>query len=96
MPLKSNPLSFFILVLQSIPPMTDFDTLKSENGLILAIVQDQLSREVLMCAFMNREALEKTVETGIAHFWSRSRQTIIGKKRREPRGQCTEDKRDQD
>lgn len=29
-----------------------------------------------MCAFMNREALEKTVETGIAHFWSRSRQQL--------------------
>lgn len=56
--------------------MIDFDTLKSENGLILAVVQDQLSREVLMCAFMNREALEKTVETGIAHFWSRSRQQL--------------------
>ena len=56
--------------------MIDFDTLNSENGLILAIVQDQLSREVLMCAFMNREALEKTVETGIAHFWSRSRQQL--------------------
>lgn len=56
--------------------MIDFDTLKSENGLILAVVQDQLSREVLMCAYMNREALEKTVETGIAHFWSRSRQQL--------------------
>ncbi len=29
-----------------------------------------------MCAYMNREALEKTVETGIAHFWSRSRQQL--------------------
>jgi phosphoribosyl-AMP cyclohydrolase len=56
--------------------MTDFNTLKSENGLILAIVQDKSSREVLMCAYMNREALEKTVETGIAHFWSRSRQQL--------------------
>ena len=56
--------------------MIDFDTLKYENGLILAIVQDQMSREVLMCAYMNREALEKTVETGIAHFWSRSRQQL--------------------
>jgi len=56
--------------------MIDFDTLKSENGLILAVVQDQLSKEVLMCAYMNREALEKTVETGIAHFWSRSRQQL--------------------
>ncbi|AYK16417.1 MAG: phosphoribosyl-AMP cyclohydrolase [Methanosarcina flavescens] len=56
--------------------MIDFDSLKTENGLILAIVQDQLSKEVLMCAYMNREALEKTVETGIAHFWSRSRQQL--------------------
>ncbi|WP_292387569.1 phosphoribosyl-AMP cyclohydrolase [Methanosarcina sp. UBA5] len=56
--------------------MIDFDTLKSEKGLILAVIQDQVSREVLMCAYMNREALEKTVETGIAHFWSRSRQQL--------------------
>jgi phosphoribosyl-AMP cyclohydrolase len=56
--------------------MIDFDTLKYENGLILAIVQDRVSREVLMCAYMNREALDKTVETGIAHFWSRSRQKL--------------------
>jgi phosphoribosyl-AMP cyclohydrolase len=59
--------------------MIDFDTLKSENDLVLAVVQDQLSREVLMCAYMNREALEKTVETGIAHFWSRSRQQLCKK-----------------
>jgi len=56
--------------------MIDFDSLKYENGLVLAVVQDQLSREVLMCAYMNRTALEKTVETGIAHFWSRSRQRL--------------------
>jgi phosphoribosyl-AMP cyclohydrolase len=56
--------------------MIDFDSLKYENGLVLAVVQDQLSREVLMCAYMNRTALEKTVETGIAHFWSRSRQQL--------------------
>lgn len=56
--------------------MIDFGTLKYENGLILAVVQDQLSKEVLMCAYMNRTALEKTVETGIAHFWSRSRQEL--------------------
>ena len=56
--------------------MIDFGTLKYDNGLILAIVQDRISREVLMCAYMNREALEKTVETGIAHYWSRSRQKL--------------------
>ncbi|WP_410508921.1 phosphoribosyl-AMP cyclohydrolase [Methanosarcina hadiensis] len=56
--------------------MIDFDTLKYENGLIIGIVQDQRSKEVLMCAYMNREALEKTAETGIAHFWSRSRRSL--------------------
>ncbi len=56
--------------------MIDFDTLKYENGLIQAIVQDLKTREVLMSAYMNREALEKTVETGIAHFWSRSRKSL--------------------
>lgn len=56
--------------------MVDFDGLKYENGLILAVVQDYASREVLMCAYMNRKALEKTIETGISHFWSRSRQKL--------------------
>jgi phosphoribosyl-AMP cyclohydrolase len=43
------------------------------NGLVPAIVQDHQSGEVLMQAFMNEEAWEKTLETGIAHYWSRSR-----------------------
>ena len=72
---KIHSLSFLYLF-YNLSPMIDFDSLKTENGLILAIVQDQLSKEVLMCAYMNREALEKTVETGIAHFWSRSRQQL--------------------
>jgi phosphoribosyl-AMP cyclohydrolase len=75
LPLRPNALSFLYLFC-NLSPMIDFDSLKSEKGLILAVVQDQLSREVLMCAYMNREALEKTVETGIAHFWSRSRQQL--------------------
>lgn len=57
--------------------MIDLDTLKfDENGLIGAIAQDNGTGEVLMFAFMNREALEKTIETGIAHYWSRSRQKL--------------------
>jgi phosphoribosyl-AMP cyclohydrolase len=43
------------------------------NGLIPAIAQDHRSGEVLMLAFMNEEAWRKTLETGIAHYWSRSR-----------------------
>lgn len=55
----------------------DFDELKfDENGLIAAIAQDYESGEVLMQAFMNREALEKTLETGYAHYYSRSRNTL--------------------
>jgi phosphoribosyl-AMP cyclohydrolase / phosphoribosyl-ATP pyrophosphohydrolase len=45
----------------------------NEQGLIPAIVQDATSRQVLMLAYMNREALEKTLDTGLAHYWSRSR-----------------------
>lgn len=43
------------------------------DGLIPAVVQDASSGEVLMLAWQNREALELTLETGLAHFWSRSR-----------------------
>jgi phosphoribosyl-ATP pyrophosphohydrolase/phosphoribosyl-AMP cyclohydrolase len=44
-----------------------------ERGLVPAVVQDALSGEVLMLAYMNRESLEKTIATGETHFWSRSR-----------------------
>lgn len=43
------------------------------DGLIPAVVQDASSGEVLMLAWQNREALDLTLETGLAHFWSRSR-----------------------
>jgi phosphoribosyl-AMP cyclohydrolase len=43
------------------------------GGLVPAIAQDHRSGEVLMQAYMNKEAWEKTLETGIAHYWSRSR-----------------------
>lgn len=43
------------------------------NGLIAAIAQDVTSGEILMMAWMNDMALRKTIETGEAHYWSRSR-----------------------
>jgi len=43
------------------------------DGLIPAIVTDATSGDVLMFAWMNAEALGRTIETGIGHFWSRSR-----------------------
>ncbi|MEM8695267.1 MAG: phosphoribosyl-AMP cyclohydrolase [Pseudomonadota bacterium] len=46
------------------------------NGLITAVVTDRSSGDVLMVAHMNREALDLTSETRVAHFWSRSRKTL--------------------
>ena len=46
------------------------------KGLIPAIVTDARDGEVLMLAWMNAEALALTVETGIGHFWTRSRRKI--------------------
>jgi phosphoribosyl-AMP cyclohydrolase len=51
----------------------DFD---KTDGLIPAIVQDFDTNEILMLAYMNRAAWEKTLETGMATFWSRSRQSL--------------------
>jgi phosphoribosyl-AMP cyclohydrolase / phosphoribosyl-ATP pyrophosphohydrolase len=45
-----------------------------DRGLVPAIVQDYLDGTVLMMAWMNRESLQKTMETGQTWFWSRSRQ----------------------
>jgi phosphoribosyl-AMP cyclohydrolase len=46
------------------------------DGLIPAIVTDLRSGDVLMFAWMNAEALAATLETGIGHFWSRSRRRL--------------------
>ena len=43
------------------------------DGLIPAIVTDKVTGDVLMFAHMNSEALRLTIDTGVAHFWSRSR-----------------------
>ena len=44
------------------------------EDLVIAVAQDHETSEVLMVAFMNRESLKKTLETGKAHYWSTSRQ----------------------
>jgi phosphoribosyl-AMP cyclohydrolase len=46
------------------------------DGLLPAVVQDDRTGEVLMLAYMNRESWLRTIETGKAHFWSRSRQSL--------------------
>lgn len=50
-----------------------------KSELIPAIVQDAENGEVLMLAYMNRESLQKTLETGYTWFWSRSRQELWNK-----------------
>jgi phosphoribosyl-AMP cyclohydrolase len=66
-------------------PATDKDTLESAgaftpkfdaNGLLTAVVTDATDGELLMVAHMNAEALSLTLETGIAHYYSRSRDKI--------------------
>lgn len=63
---------FFLFVLQrgmQIPQELKFD----DKGLIPAVIQDATSGEVLMVAYMNKESLKRTVESGFTWFWSRSR-----------------------
>lgn len=47
-----------------------------ENGLVPVITQSFKTREVLMLAYMNMEALNKTIATKQAHYWSRSRNSL--------------------
>lgn len=47
-----------------------------DKGLVPAILQDAENGEILMFAFMNRESLKKSLETGLATYWSRSRQSL--------------------
>jgi phosphoribosyl-AMP cyclohydrolase len=55
--------------------MSFYEKLKyNSDGLIPAIVQDCANGRVLMMAWMNRESLKKTIDSGKTHFWSRSRQ----------------------
>lgn len=62
--------------MQSLDETTILSPKFDSNGLITAIAQDSSSKDVLMLAWMNEEALRKTIETGEAHYWSRSRQEL--------------------
>lgn len=59
--------------------MMDIEKYFKKADLIPAIVQDAENGEVLMLAYMNRESLKKTIETGYTWFWSRSRQELWNK-----------------
>lgn len=49
---------------------------EKSGGLVPAIAQDYETNEVLMMAYMNKESWELTIKTGIAHYWSRSRNKL--------------------
>lgn len=54
----------------------DFTPKFDANGLLTAVVTDAANGQLLMVAHMNAEALSLTLETGIAHYWSRSRTSL--------------------
>ena len=56
--------------------MISLNFTKTSDGLLPAIVQDHQTNEVLMLAYINKLAWEKTLETGKAHYWSRSRNKL--------------------
>ena len=56
--------------------MISLNFAKTTDELLPAIVQDYQTNEVLMLAYINKQAWEKTLETGKAHYWSRSRNKL--------------------
>jgi len=48
----------------------------NDQGLVPAIAQDKKTKQVLMMAYMNRKSLKLTLETGLCHYWSRSRKKL--------------------
>lgn len=59
--------------------MFDLDLLFQKSDLIPAIIQDIQTKEILMLGFANREAVERTLESKTAWFWSRSRGKLWNK-----------------
>ena len=56
--------------------MIKVDFNKNSDGLVPTIIQDSITKNVLMLGYMNEEALQKTLETKKVTFWSRSRNTL--------------------
>ena len=56
-------------------PLLDAATF-NDDGLVAAIAQDDATGDVLMLAYMNRDTLRQTLETGVMTYWSRSRQKV--------------------
>lgn len=62
--------------MESLEETTAFQPKFGPDGLLAAAATDRASGRLLMIAWMNAEALEKTIETGEAWYWSRSRQRL--------------------
>ena len=62
--------------IEQVEESTDLAPKFDERGLITAVTTDASSGELLMQGYMNAEALRRTIETGEAHYYSRSRQTL--------------------
>ena len=61
---------------QTIEEVLEFIPKFDDNGLIPAIAQDAKTGQILMAAFMNREALDLTIQTGYATYFSRARRKL--------------------
>ncbi|MCU4741175.1 phosphoribosyl-AMP cyclohydrolase [Halobacteria archaeon AArc-m2/3/4] len=72
---------------------TAVDVAFGEDGLVPAIAQDAETGEVLMLAYVSPEALERTRETGVAHYYSRSRDELWQKGKTSGHTQQVEDVR---
>ena len=70
--------------------MSPADIHFDERGLVPVVVQEATTGAVLLLAYMNAEALEATLRTGRAHFWSRSRGRLWRKGERSGREQIVE------
>lgn len=62
--------------IQQVEESTELAPKFDRDGLITCVTTAAIDGEVLMLGYMNREALEKTIQTGQAHYWSRSRQAL--------------------
>jgi len=62
--------------IEQVEESTDLAPKFDQDGLIPVVTTDATSGEVLMHGYMNAQAFARTIETGEAHYWSRSRQTL--------------------
>jgi phosphoribosyl-AMP cyclohydrolase / phosphoribosyl-ATP pyrophosphohydrolase len=65
-----------IPAMEAVAAIEQADVAFDRDGLVPCVVQDWSTGEVLTLAYMNREALERTIESGETHFWSRSRNEL--------------------